>query len=1131
MKLFITCTILFCTSFLTAQNKTIDSLKIVLKTSKEDTLKVKTLNSLAENFNTAFKPDSAIYYTGIAQDLAQKVKYKRGQGTALSIRGTSNLNKGKSPEALQLFKDAIILLEESGDKTRLAATILNLGVAYVRIANYSAAREQLEAGLKIYTELNNKLGMANAYSNLGAADVSQAKYASASAYFEKAKKMHEELNNKIGVANCLNNIGLMAQYQGNYTESLEKNAASLKIREEIGDKNGQSTSHLNLGILFYYKSEYTRAKEEFNIAYKLAQEVGNKANLTNALNNLASVTIELGDYEASMTTLKMVLKMREEMNDKAGAGQALMNIGINLVKQSKYREALPYYTKSLKIHKEIGDLKNAGSAYINIGVLYQFQGNYPMALQNYAEALKLKQETNDKMGMVQTYNNIGTTYYHQGNFSESVKNFEYSLKISEELNDKKAMSVNHNNLGSLYTQKSNYTEALKHHNIAFSIKKEIGDKEGLGVTHTNIGDVYLLQKKYDEALISFSNALQIGEEIGEKQISGSAEINIGTVKMETGQYAEAKKHGLNAVAISKTLGAPELSKKSNGLLSKVYFRENNLPEAEKYAMEVLRICNKGILVNFPIMSEKEQESYFNTLLPDFMAFNTLALLSKEKNPAITEMVYNSAVRNKGLLLKSSSATRNAILNSKDTALIAKYLDWVVVKKQIAKLYSDGKDATELEERSNLLEKELVKNSQVFSSFDKAQKITWKNVQESLKKEEAAIEFVHFDINDKKTDIQQIVYCALVVKPGSKYPEMVRLCTGKDLEIVMGKTKETGYGYIKSLYGTNNNANTQLYEMIWAPLEKHLSGCKSVYISPSGLLHKISFAALCKSKNVYLCDNYKINVQTSTGKVAFPENFVFDENISVAIFGGVNYENEKALSDSNSFLTWNYLPGTLTEASSIYSTLQKNKISTKLYKDKQATEAEFKSISTTNSILHIATHGFFFPDLEDEEQSAETDDTKNEVASRGVEYGFGVWSFVANKNPLMRSGLVFAGANGVWNQTEQSEDEDGVLTAQEVANLDMRQTGLVVLSACETGLGDIKGSEGVYGLQRSFKMAGAKFIIMSLWQVPDAETEEFMSIFYKKLVAVKNVKKAFSDSQMAMRKEYDPFFWAPFVLIE
>ena len=200
--------------------------------------------------------------------------------------------------------------------------------------------------------------------------------------------------------------------------------------------------------------------------------------------------------------------------------------------------------------------------------------------------------------------------------------------------------------------------------------------------------------------------------------------------------------------------------------------------------------------------------------------------------------------------------------------------------------------------------------------------------------------------------------------------------------------------------------------------------------------------------------------------------------------------------------------------------------------KNATETAFKTSAPQNKIIHIATHGFFFPEPEANTYLENEGSTNKETQiSRSADYAVGVYNFILNKNPLMRSGLVFAGANEVWSRKEYLDKEDGVLTAQEVATLDLRKTNLVVLSACETGLGDVKGTEGVYGMQRSLKMAGVKFIIMSLWQVPDAETVEFMEKFYTKLTKTKDIKQSFNETQNEMRKKYDPFYWAAFVLLE
>ncbi|WP_040288125.1 CHAT domain-containing protein, partial [Bizionia argentinensis] len=141
-------------------------------------------------------------------------------------------------------------------------------------------------------------------------------------------------------------------------------------------------------------------------------------------------------------------------------------------------------------------------------------------------------------------------------------------------------------------------------------------------------------------------------------------------------------------------------------------------------------------------------------------------------------------------------------------------------------------------------------------------------------------------------------------------------------------------------------------------------------------------------------------------------------------------------------------------------------------------------------------------------------------------------YQASEDPMLRSGLVFAGVNNYWGKPiTSSVNDDGILTAKEISNLDLSACQLVVLSACETGLGNIKGSEGVFGLQRAFKMAGVKNIIMSLWRIPDAQTAELFELFYGFCFEEKSVHEALRMAQAKMKLKYSPYYWAGFVLLE
>jgi CHAT domain-containing protein len=291
------------------------------------------------------------------------------------------------------------------------------------------------------------------------------------------------------------------------------------------------------------------------------------------------------------------------------------------------------------------------------------------------------------------------------------------------------------------------------------------------------------------------------------------------------------------------------------------------------------------------------------------------------------------------------------------------------------------------------------------------------------------------------------------------------------------------------------------------------------------LHKIAFAAIQTKDDQLLCDRLELAQMSSTSQLLKQQDFELSSTQTAALFGGVKYHT-----DSSEHVIWNYLPGTLKEIDSIHAIIAPH-INTDLYKAYEASEANFKTIAAKSHILHIATHGFFYPDPEVIRKETKTEMDQEDLSFRGGASNYGIWNFVNNENPLMRSGLALAGANDAWQRDVFAEGEDGVLAAQEVSNLNLTQTELVVLSACETGLGDIKGSEGVYGLQRAFKMAGAHYLIMSLWQVPDEETAKFMTLFYEHLFELKDIRSAFTAAQSQMRKEHDPYYWAAFVLIE
>ncbi len=967
-------------------------------------------------------------------------------------------------------------------------------------------------------------------------------YDTALVYGEKALQLVRDTTgeNDTLYATMLETMFYLNYYKGNYKKALEYCEKERNIRRTIqGEWHPDYAEALNnLAALYYFMGEYMKAKPLFKEAMDIRKATFGERypDYAQSVNNLALLYHYMGEYTASEQLFIVAGNIwKETLGEKHPTyGLLLNNLALLHKETDDYSKAEPMLLEALKIRKEtVGENSPDYAQSLNgLAALYDDMGNYIKAEALYMQSKDIyKNVLGEKHpDYANSLNNLSLLYQKMGMYAKAESLNIEAIRLKEESLGKKHPS---------------YAQSI--HNLAMLYYK--------------IGNSVLSPAERIEAFAKaeplYIEAIQIDKEfLGEKHQSYAVDLNnLASLYKDMGYYSkaeplfiEAKNIWKNSLGEKHHLYASSLS----NLAGLYYLMSLSAPDPDHAAainskaaplyLEAIDICYSNIWQNFSFMSEKEKERYFHTMAGTFEGFYSFSLKYKNADPGITKTVFDCVAKNKGLLLKSSTAMRMAILSSKDTALIYQYEKWIALEKEIASLYSTEvskreKDPETLKQEADMIEKNMVRGSQIFSDMEKLQNLTWEKVKKGLAPGEAAIEFFHF--NESETTKKSPTYCALIVKYDSKYPEMIKLFDEDELSGLLGDFGGNDISYVNGLYGTNQEINDKLYKLIWAPLEKYLNEIKTIYYSPDGLLHKVSFAALSNGKNTYLCDNYDMRQLGTTGKIVSDgddkpstDRIGMDEKyLCVGLFGGIEYSTS---ADSAEAKVWSYLPGTKAEIDNIDQAFQREKIKIQFYTGDSATESNFKSIAGECDIIHLSTHGFFFPDPEEvlKEESQRIEITAD-LQFRGTSYkdiGFGLWNFVKNKNPLMRSGLVLAGANRIWSNSTPI-GEDGVLTALEVTQVDLRRTNLVVLSACETGLGDIKGSEGVYGLQRAFKMAGVKYIIMSLWQVPDKETVEFMEMFYKKLLKSKDVRSAFNDTQKEMRGKYDPYFWGAFVLVE
>lgn len=506
------------------------------------------------------------------------------------------------------------------------------------------------------------------------------------------------------------------------------------------------------------------------------------------------------------------------------------------------------------------------------------------------------------------------------------------------------------------------------------------------------------------------------------------------------------------------------------------------------------------------------------------------VFSARSSKSQDSQLFDYLLFSKGLLLETSVNYAKSIYDSNNNELIEQFSRLIDLRKILGgeKKKSDEVSIEELQVQATGLERRITTYLKENGGYNDGLNYKYQDVAGALKNSEAAIEFVSYHDYLEDTDY----YAALVVKKEWTSPEFIKICKKPDLEKYLSISPANLYG--------ESIVSKEAYLLIWGQIMPLLSDINTIYYSPAGCLNRLAIDQLYDGKKRFN-DYYKALRLTSTRQVCLPTHPV--KYSAAILYGGLFYDEDDAtmLAESqnvrgeNSSPTvvfrgfdgsvtrkgWEYLPGSLEEVNQISSIISKNRIKCDVYTSGRGNEESFKALSGAKfNILHLATHGFYMTESQAEKNRFYTSNPFN-------------GTYISNEvSPLKRSGLLLAGGNKAWKgEPVPAGVEDGVLTAEEIASVDLRNCDVVVLSACETGLGEIT-DEGVYGLQRAFKNAGVSTIIMSLWEVDDDATSFMMQSFYRNLLKGMDKNDAFELAQKDVKKKYtDPRYWAAFIMLD
>ncbi len=1139
--------------------------------------------------------DSALFYWNKSISILEKQKRSETLDAARCICNIALLFEQKKDyknAILNFKKELDIRLKLLGEADEeYSKNLANLGALNYEIGDFKASEKYYIMSLEIIKKnfVEKNLDYVNIINNLGLLYYDMGDYRIAEPYLKEALEIrrialgeeHPEY------AGSLNNLGNLYSDMGDYktAEPLYKQALEIK-KKTLGEEHPDYAMSLNnLGLLYSDMGNYKAAKSYYEQSLEIYKKVlGEKhPDYARCLHNIGLLYENMGDFNAAEPYYNNSLKIYKIFlgHEHPIIIKITLNIGNLYRVMGDFKTADFFLKESLEICEKVQGKENPvyASSLNNLGLLYSDMGDYKAAELYYKQALEIRKKAlgHEHPDYAKSLNNLGILYQEMGDYKSAEPFYKQSLEIYKialgEEHPSYAMSLN--NLGLLYSDMGDYKAAEPYYKQALEIKKKaLGEEHpDYAASLNNLGILYSAMCDYNAAEPYFKQALDIKKKtLGEEHPYYAMSLNnFGSLFKIKCDYKAAEPYYKQALAINKqTLGDahPDYAKSLNNL-GILYKNMGDYNAAEPYLNRAIKVKINNLSLNFSWLSAQEKKAYWQQEKDFYNNMNSFSVSAVDSVPSSTELSYNANLISKSLLLETTLELDQAIAQSSDEEMKTQFLEMKQLRKLYSKMQSEGSSNKEIMERYKIqadsLDKILVNKLGEYAASKRKFEITWKDVQSNLATTDAAIEFARY--YDDKDSLYK--YMALVVRPDYEYPKLVNL--GKEEAIRTA---------------AQNKDFSKLYNEAWKGIDSLLVGVNRVYYSPAGELNNVSFSALCteegnelvasnkeknrgvvigndktttKACNAVLMDKYELHQLTTTRYLA--DGTLKKEKPmqpSLALVGGINFDDvpeqtkEADKEQSNEDFAFhanlnkrtasanskkrgkrsssNYgkkmdpLPGTKEEVVNIAGLLNTSNWKVQTRSDKKAGEYEFKKELETKApgVLHIATHGFAFPD-EAKKESKLLD--MNQTSTYKV-----------SEDPMVRCGLMLGGSNISWTGNPQKMIEqtgdDGILTAAEVANLDLSNTKLVVLSACETGLGKIEGSEGTFGLKRGFKLAGVEQIIVSLWSVPDKETMELMTLFYGDLTKTLNPVTSFEKAQKEMRNKYptDPEKWAGFVLV-
>jgi CHAT domain-containing protein/Flp pilus assembly protein TadD len=834
--------------------------------------------------------------------------------------------------------------------------------------------------------------------------------------------------------------------------------------------------------------------------------------------SIATASDQLGDYDTSAKYYKEILRYSTladsdkvfVMGGLAGAYQQLeeLDSAIGMFGQRLAIEERLYTRRDTRVVHTLNDL---GAAYIEAGRFGKAEECYLEAYNTGKAILKSGDPTIALMLDRLAYINMQRKRYEQ-----AIDFYKSSLRLKESLYGKGAPDYLQalSSVAASFSAMGKPAEALPLQESVYSIKKKTlqpDHPEMINATLDIANSLYKLGRLKDSEAVCH-------EVLAVKPRSIPAVMLLADIYQQQGRVKEEEVARIKAMQLARPGPSREYGKTVMHL-AQYYQRQKDTGNATNYFLQAIDLTLRDLSNNFAYQTEHEKLLYLRDMLLD--ENNFVAMAFAQNQPAMTGKAYDFAASVKGIVMNSTVALRSLIMRGGTEEQKERYRHWESINANLAGqlarvIYGSGKsviDTDQIRRSANRAEKKIIET--IGQRTLKLPTKSWKEIAATLLQKEAMVEIFRTEAGGTG-----IHYFAVLIGHGmTDHPEVIEVPNGAELEKkYLAHYRDAVTGQIEDLVS---------YEQFWQPVQTRLTelGVTKVYFAPAGVYQQVNLNTLFNpSTRAFLVNELDISYITSGFDLLEPADQ--RQSKTAVLIGNPRFSNAGKSKGAGEF--FDAIPGTQAEVDAVGNLLRKKGWKATLLTGAAATESSAKSLFVKAHVLHIAAPCFFIGD----EYTKKLDSLA--ATTSEDDYVINSDPVLRQNDRMMRSGLAFTGASDFLNDQQVAFDikhDDGLLTAFEVCGLSLENTQLVVLSACKTRIGDVDASDGVFGLQRAFKLAGSKNLVMSLWSGTEEATADFMTAFYLEWVATDNVSASFKSAQKKMIVKYQqPVYWGGFLIV-